>query len=277
MGQARKTLGLLIADTYADARSARFAVERTLRELPLQECLLLSDRCFVDGAQHVAIDPLDGLRGYNALMLDRLAAFTRCDAYLVVQWDGFAIDGRRWWDGFLDYDYVGAPWHHLGGVVGAGGFSLRSRRLIESVQRLRERESVVDVDTAEDLQICLRHRPGLEAAGLRFAAPEVAAAFAFERPAGASERAPSFGFHGAFNLPLVLGEAELLEQLDALLPRMRPVAPAWLLFVRHAWQRGYHAVCTRASAYLSEGSPRVWAQVVQAALREGVPAHWLRE
>ncbi len=279
MGRRRNNkLGVVIADTYADERSARFAVERTLREVPVGECLLLSDRCFVDGAEHVTIDPLEGLRDYNALMLDRLGAWTRCDAYLVVQWDGFAVDGRRWQEGFLDYDYIGAPWTHLGGVVGAGGFSLRSRRLIEAVHRLRRHESVADVDTAEDLQICLRYRRELEAAGLRFADPRVAAEFAFERPASSSSSPadiPSFGFHGAFNLPLALSEAELLGQLDALLPRMSPLAAVWYLFVRHAWQRGYREVCTRASAFLGERSPRVWAQVVQSSLRDGVPRGWL--
>lgn len=270
----------MIADTYPDKRSARFAVERTLRELRVDECLLLSDHCFVDGAELVPIEPLDGVRGYNALMLDRLGDWTRCDAYLVVQWDGFAIDGRRWQEAFLDYDYIGAPWAHLGGMVGAGGFSLRSRRLIESVHRLRERECVVDVDTPEDVQICVRHRAGLEAAGVRFADPQVAAAFGFERPeasSGSQVAVTSFGFHGAFNLPLVLGEDELLGELDALMPRMSLLPATWYLFLRQAWQRGYRRGCRRASAFLAQHDPRVWAKVVQSLLRDGVPQQWLRE
>lgn len=277
MGRGSKKLGLVIADTYADKRSARFAIERTLRELPVEECLLLSDACFVDGAQHVAIAPLDGVRDYNALMLDRLADWTRCDAYLVVQWDGFAVDGGRWRDAFLDYDYIGAPWPHIGGVVGAGGFSLRSRRLIESVHRLRRLESVSDVDTAEDVQICVKHRSDLEAAGFRFADQHVASEFAFERRADATSSAAvhAFGFHGAFNLPLVLSEAELLAELEALVTRMRPIPATWYLFVRHAWERGYRDVCTRALALLSERNSRVWAQVVQSLLRDGVPRRWL--
>ena len=117
-------------------------------------------------------------------MLDELAGHLRCDAYLVIQWDGYVIDGTRWADDFLGCDYVGAPWPHRGGMVGAGGFSLRSRRLMEVVRDLRHRQAARDVATAEDLQVCVIYRDALEAAGLRFASPDMAVRFAFERTLG---------------------------------------------------------------------------------------------
>jgi hypothetical protein len=174
-------IGAVIADTYSDKRSARFAIDRTLREFQVDECLLLSDTCFVGGARHVPIEPMSEISDYNRLILDRLAEWADCDAYLFVQWDGFALDRNRWRPEFLQFDYIGAPWAHLRGTVGAGGFSLRSARLIHLLHRVRRQELSPDVDTAEDLQICLKYSDALKSSGLRFADFETAAAFAFER------------------------------------------------------------------------------------------------
>jgi hypothetical protein len=272
-------LGIVIADTYPDKQIARFAVERTLREFPADECLLVSDSCFVEGARHVSIRPLSSLADYNELILDRLPAWVDCDAYLVVQWDGFALDGRCWRAEFLDWDYVGAPWPHMSGVVGAGGFSLRSRGLMKALSRLRLQEGVRDIDTAEDLQICLRYRPALEASGVRIAGTELAAGFAFERlrlaPSAISAfRAHTFGFHGVFNLPLVLAEDELLGLLDSILARMS--RSAWCLFVWHAWQRRYQDVGVRALAALAERDAIVWGAVAQTCLMRGMSPRWLK-
>jgi hypothetical protein len=278
----KTTIGVVIADTYPDKQVARFAIERTLREFSVRECLLLSDSCFVDGARHVAIDPLSNLSNYNELILDRLAVWARCDAYLIVQWDGFVLDGQRWRADFLSYDYIGAPWLHLGGAVGAGGFSLRSRRLIEALQRLRQQELERDIDTAEDLQICLKYRAVLEARALRIAGTELASAFAFERPLAASHSfSPvllrSFGFHGVFNFPLVLAEEQILELFDSMLPRMSLTWAVWFLFVWHAWERRYKDLAARALAALAARNVKLWGQVVHDCLQRGMSAGWIKE
>jgi hypothetical protein len=273
-------LGVVIADTLPDKRAPRFAVERTLRELPIRDCLVIADSCFVDGARHVEIPPLGGIAAYNALMLDDLADHLECDAYLVIQWDGFVLDGRRWQDDFLAQDYIGAPWVHRGGAVGAGGFSLRSRRLVETVRDLRRLRGSRDVDTAEDVQICVTYRRALEAATLRIAPAAVAARFAFERAADPLVREhgaipDTLGFHGVFNLPLVLPEHEILALLDSIVPRMPRSWAAWYLFVWHAWQRGYEALGIRMLSALAGHGGHLWARVAQACLRRGVPARWL--
>ena len=78
-------LGVVMADTYPDKEIACFAIERTLREFPADECLLLSDCCFVAGARHVTIGPLSSHSSYNEIILDRLPTWVNCDAYLIVQ------------------------------------------------------------------------------------------------------------------------------------------------------------------------------------------------
>jgi hypothetical protein len=269
---------MVVADTLPDKRAARFAVARTLRALPVAECLVLSDECFVEGARHVLIDRLRGIPDYNGLMLDRLAAHLTCDAYLVVQWDGFALDGQRFEPAFLAHDYVGAPWLHHEGLVGAGGFSLRSRRLIVAIRDWRERTGLRDVETAEDIQTCIAHRRALAHAGYTFAPSEVAARFAFERIAHAPaqrDRPATFGFHGVFNFPLILAEREILLLFDAILPRMSARWSDWYLFIWHAWQRRYEALGIRLLSALAERNARDWAMVAQACLIRGVPRKWL--
>ena len=78
-------------------------------------------------------------------------------------------------------------------TVGNGGFSLRSRRLLEASAQLP-----IAGSEAEDVFICRTMRPRLEAErGIRFAPPELAERFGYERSRAAQA---SFGFHGVFNL-----------------------------------------------------------------------------
>ena len=272
-------LGVVIADTYPDKRIARFAAERTLREFPADECLLLSDSCFVRGARHVYIPPLSSISEYNELILDRLHEWADSNFYLLIQWDGFVLDGQRWRSEFLRFDYIGAPWPHLGSAVGAGGFSLRSQNLIQAIHRLRQQEMSSDILTAEDVQICFKYRAALREAGIRIARTKTAYAFAFERLL--SDTMPftipaSFGFHGVFNFPLVLTENEILLLFDSMLPRMGSSIAIWYLFLLHAWQRGYQDLGIKAMTALGERSTQLCARVMQICLKQGMDPNWLR-
>jgi hypothetical protein len=135
-------------------------------------------------------------------MLRELGGHVSTSHALCIQWDGFVLNGPAWDPGFLNYDYIGAPWPHFsdGHNVGNGGFSLRSRRLIDAC-----RDLPFDGEEAEDIVIARRSRNKLEKDGFRFAPEPVARAFAYERtlPTGSE-----FGFHGAFNLVRFLGDAQ---------------------------------------------------------------------
>ena len=48
---------------------------------------------------------------------------------MIIHSDGYAVNADAWTDSFLDYDYIGATWDD--GVVGNGGFCLRSRKLYD--------------------------------------------------------------------------------------------------------------------------------------------------
>jgi hypothetical protein len=133
----------------------------------------------------------------------------------MVQWDGYVIDGSAWDPAFLDYDYIGAPWVHFADqhVVGNGGFSLRSRRLLDSLATCQ-----LGAGEAEDLAICRRLRPELEQRhAIRFAPVDVAARFAWERQPRTGQ---AFGFHGVFNMPALMPPHALSHLLSAVEPHV---------------------------------------------------------
>jgi hypothetical protein len=186
------------------------ALERSLDQVEFGSALLLSDR----PVEHPRISwrRIERIRTqeeYSEFVLRKLFEHVDRPNALVVQWDSFVLDKSRWDAAFLDYDYIGAPWPQFeDNRVGNGGFSLRSKRLLELTA-----SSDFPGSHPEDLSICRTYRPLLERLGIRFAPTSVAARFSFER----GERTDSFGFHGLFNFPTVLSGPELevfLTELD---------------------------------------------------------------
>ena len=68
------------------------------------------------------------------------------------------------WDPkFLNYDYIGALWpHYKENQVGNGGFSLRSKKLLESSRKLIEENPDYNLPLIEDDYICREKRLDLE-------------------------------------------------------------------------------------------------------------------
>ena len=55
------------------------------------------------------------------------------DYVLTFQSDGFILNPDAWTDEFFNYDYIGAPWGDNRYAVGNGGFSFRSKKLMNFV------------------------------------------------------------------------------------------------------------------------------------------------
>lgn len=164
-----------------------------------------------EGIRVVPIDPLRSSKAYSHFILSQLVDHISTEHCLIVQWDGHIIDASRWEDAFLGYDYIGASWPQFddGHEVGNGGFSLRSRRLMEACRSPDFRPH-----HPEDIAIGRTNRALLEAKRLTFAPVDVADRFAAER-AGDPEAA--FGYHGVFLMPRVLGEKQfwsIFRKLD---------------------------------------------------------------
>jgi hypothetical protein len=188
---------------------ALFALQRCLRHARFGEARLLGARPreLPDGITHAPLENIHSVADYSRFMVRELGAHFTGTHALVVQWDGFITDPARWDPAFLDYDYIGAPWPGQEPAVGNGGFSLRSRRLVDALAAMETPEV-----HPEDHRICELYRPQLERdCGIRFAPVDLAARFSWEtgEPPG-----PSFGFHAFFNFHRVLDEDELLAYFD---------------------------------------------------------------
>jgi hypothetical protein len=200
-----------------DTRHADLALQA------LQRCmagLRFAHVLFFTDARTVGAVP-DGVRvidlaiassaAYSHFMLRGLATHVHTSHVLVVQWDGFVLDPERWDPAFLQWDYIGPQWHDAppGFTVGNGGFSLRSARLLQALQ-----DTALEPTHPEDVCIGQQHRTALETRhGIRFAPPEVADRFGFER---VLPSAPTFGFHGLMNVHRVMRDKELHSFLDHL-------------------------------------------------------------
>lgn len=101
--------------------------------------------------------------------------------------DGFILDPGLWNYDFLSFDYIGAPWPDR--VVGNQGFSIESRRMLQSKMRLPIDSGTIPSDN----YLCRKHRSRLQNMGIRFAPAPLAEKFSTEMY---GDDLPSFGFHG---------------------------------------------------------------------------------
>lgn len=130
---------------------------------------------------------------YSPFMLHELYKYVDTDFCLTIHDDGFVINPHLWDDRFLNYDYIGAPWKNYGQInrVGNGGFSLRSRKLINLCKQMIS-------SGHEDGTICLRYKQALENSGCIFAPVKIAMKFSLESRIDECEfdLNNTFGFHG---------------------------------------------------------------------------------
>ncbi|MDK4696874.1 DUF5672 family protein [Kingella negevensis] len=92
-----------------------YAINRSYHELkdriPDIRCVLISPNKPQDlpsHIQHFRVAPF-GYLEYNLFILYSLVQFVETDFCLVVQNDGWVLDGTQWRDEFFDYDYIGSP------------------------------------------------------------------------------------------------------------------------------------------------------------------------
>jgi hypothetical protein len=164
------------------------ALRRSMAQCRFERVRFFTDRPFaLPGIETVVIPDIGSIGDYSRFMVKELADRIETDFALVVQYDGYVLNGRRWRAEFLEHDYIGAPWSR--GGVGNGGFSLRSRKLMQALRDPRIAELV-----PEDVAICETYRGLLESEyGIRFAPVALAAQFSFET---LPPPAPTLGFHG---------------------------------------------------------------------------------
>lgn len=135
---------------------------------------------------------------YSEFCIKEMAQYIHTSHALIFQHDGFVNNWRAWDKDWLQYDYIGAPWWYQDGMnVGNGGFSLRSKKLMDILAT----DTNIKEHHPEDHHICRTYRPYLEATyGIKFAPYEVAERFSFEGYMMPGETVTDqFGVHGDFS------------------------------------------------------------------------------
>jgi hypothetical protein len=201
-----------------DARSPGLAMQslqRSMAQVSFGRTVLFTHAwqapLLVPGVEIVDIGPIRSGAEYSHFVLRGLPQHIATSHVLVTQWDGFVVDAMAWRDEFLACDYIGAPWPDQPAeqAVGNGGFSLRSRKLLQAGL-----DTHITQEHPEDLMLCRAYRARLEQHhGVRFASLDLARGFAFENAAAPG---PAFGFHGPYNLPQVLEASTLSAWLHEL-------------------------------------------------------------
>jgi Flp pilus assembly protein TadD len=173
---------LLCVDTANHALALR-ALAVSGAELRFEQTLFLTDSipAHLDVPPGISVIPIRRLASrdeYSRFVLKSLLAHVTTPHVLLIQWDGYVVNPAAFEPAFLDCDYIGAKWFWFddGMRVGNGGFSLRSRKLLEALQDPR-----IELVEAEDVTIGRAFRPLLEREyGIRYADDAMADRFAFE-------------------------------------------------------------------------------------------------
>ena len=218
-------ISYLIIDT-SQYDMARQALDYSQRLFPLSNRIVFSDSPEGwDATKVISIPKLSCIEEYNELLLTEAWKHIQTDFVQIIQWDGHVITPNSFQTKFLEFDYIGAVWpHHKTRRVGNGGFSLRSKHLMESLESLLP--GVPDWQKIpEDELICRILGERLERDhDIRFASTIEANAYSVEWDFDEFEPEP-FGFHG-----LAMLIAHHQKNINDLLDRLGPVS-GWQLVV----------------------------------------------
>ena len=169
-----KDVTLVCADCTDKVHLSEWAIGRALQQSRFAAVKLLTHDTTRKWA--VKIPKITSIEEYSRFIIRDLHRYVDTPFCMVMQWDGFPINGSAWKNYFLDWDYSGAPMQ-MNGAVGNGGMSLRSKRLLKATSQIAAQE----FPHPEDAWISFKHRHELESLfGIRFAPVQIAKQFAFE-------------------------------------------------------------------------------------------------
>lgn len=203
---------LVAIDTVCHDLTA-LAIRDCCEHINFKDIVYFSDKYHPDipkSNTYILQKPIKNIEDHDNYRWYGVPDLVKTSHMLIIEWDSWIINPDKWDDEFLNYDYIGAPWPwHKEFKVGNGGFSLRSKALMQFLKEHDNYKMIVH----EDDTLCRVHRPELEKLGFTWASEAIAERFAFERSAPRQ----SFGFHGLFNFASVLKEPrKLRERMDAM-------------------------------------------------------------
>lgn len=211
------TLVCIDCTNYGEAISA---IRKSLYQCDFAKSIFLTDIKVSNPNfpfEIIQIPKIGSKEEYSTFVIKELHKYIQTEHVLIIQHDGYVLNGQSWDGRFLEYDYIGAPWLYVDGRnVGNGGFSLRSKKLLE----ISGTDEFVLPLNPEDDVFCRLYRPYLEEKyKIKFAPEDVADTFSYEL------REPicrTFGFHGKFHEPyketMVIKRSAALGDIIALEP-----------------------------------------------------------
>ena len=219
----------LLAASSIEIDMTQLALRISLRNIKFGAVKLLSSlppsKKYSD-IEYVSIPAMNNIADYNRMMIEDLHKYFTTSHCLVVQPDSFVVDSELWIDEFLQFDYIGAPWSNKIRInselvlnleencVGNGGFSLRSRKLVETTAKINF-NSLKFPFKNEDIIICHYLYKEMTDSGIRFAPPKLAAQFSMENENRlyGQDVNKVFGFHGKRFREYFLNKYALLDSI----------------------------------------------------------------
>jgi hypothetical protein len=163
-------------------------------------------------AEFVKIDPIKDIMDFNRFCFSELYKYVDTSHTLLFQDHAYILNSQMWDNSWLMWDWIGSPWGIVENAyianngerarVGNGGFSLRSKRMLELPSKmnwqLREEQGFYN----EDGNFCCYYRKEMLENGIQYAPLDVALKFSYENPVPehGSTYPTTFGFHK--NVPL---------------------------------------------------------------------------
>jgi hypothetical protein len=215
-----------------------FSMEKTISAVQyLDEIKIFSNKMLGLSKSYDFIDIGDqfSLADYSVFLMKELNQYIDTTHVLVTQYDGFGVNSEYWKEEYFEYDFIGPPtsFNHppiksilaacriakTGWFVGGGGFSLRSKKLLNALQDPKIKVGIHNYLTntdwcSEDISICIVYKEYLEKEhGIKFAPVELAIDFGAEYLTGYDA---CLGFHGLENIPFFLTEQECTFYLQNL-------------------------------------------------------------
>ena len=201
----------IISINGRDPENSARAIDYSCKNIDFYDKIIFTNKdVSFNGIKTIKIENLSSIEDYNIFCIKELHKYIKSSHCLIVQPDGFVVNPYLWSDFYLQYDYIGAPWSHfLSGevlkkcnlhsdkqinIVGNGGFSLRSKKLLKECSNLEYSNPSLE----EDCFLTTLKRKELKEKGIKFAPVMLAQQFALESPV--SDRSVmwnSFGFHGS--------------------------------------------------------------------------------
>ncbi len=199
----------LIALATTNVEATVKALEYSCRDIQWGKVKLVSHYKPADLPDYIEYsytEPCENVDEWSRRAIYELPTHVDTKWCMLVHADGFVVNASSWRPEFLEYDYIGAPWHlpnddfsfrDINGVIQRVGnsVSLRSKKLLDLANDLKLEWRSWHGYWNEDGFICVNNRHIYEAHGCKFAPLELAVHFSQESPIPEAKDIVPFAFH----------------------------------------------------------------------------------